>query len=312
MQNDRCPTGRRERYPPRPRDEPLPDPPRLPGRNRPPLGLRAGDRRRRHVADADGRTRGRRERPAAHRAPDRPRRGAHVDRPAVARPGRLLRRPRARGHARRDPPRDRLRPARARPRVRDRADRRRVVALDLRHRLPRDPRRPVGLDASRADGRAPALRRRPLAARRRRPPRCPEPHAARPAAPRPLGEPPRLRRPRRRPRDAARARRAGARTTPRVDPAGARRPRPPLRARDAVRVGHRRLLRADARRRAVRADPPRVAVVEPERDDRALLAARARRRRRPRAPAAAGPPDLLRARRPRGDASSARCRPSAA
>ena len=40
-------------------------------------------------------------------------------------------------------------------RVRDRADGRRVVPLDLRHRLPRDPRRPVGLDAPRADGGAP-------------------------------------------------------------------------------------------------------------------------------------------------------------
>ena len=179
-------------------------------------------------------------------------------------------------------------------------------------RLPRDPRRPVGLDASRADGRAPALRRRRSGSSSTRAPWSPSPHAARPAAPRPLGEPARLRRPRRRPRRAARARRAGSRTTPRVDPAGARRPLPPLRPRDAVRVGHRRVLQADARRRAVRADPPRVAVVEPERDDRALLAARARRRGRPRPPALQVTPDLLRARRPRGDLRSARCRLSAA
>ena len=45
-----------------------------------------------------------------------------------------------------------LRPARARPLLRDRAGRRRVVPLDLRRRLPRDPRRPLGLDAPRADG----------------------------------------------------------------------------------------------------------------------------------------------------------------
>ena len=51
----------------------------------------------------------------------------------------------------------------------------------------------------------------------------------------------------------------------------------------------RRLLRPDARRRAVRADPARVAVVEPERDDRALLAARARRRAACSRCAAAGP-----------------------
>ena len=57
----------------------------------------------------------------------------------------------------------------------------------------------------------------------------------------------------------------------------AARPRPALRPRDAVRVGRRRVLRADARRRAVRGDPPRVAVVEPERDDGALLRARGRR-----------------------------------
>ena len=42
-------------------------------------------------------------------------------------------------------------------------------------------------------------------------------------------------------------------------------------------------------------------MVEPERDDRALLAARARRRARPRAAALPEPPHLLRARRPRGD-----------
>ena len=64
----------------------------------------------------------------------------------------------------------------------------------------------------------------------------------------------------------------------RVDPCCARRPRPALRARVAVRHEARRLLQPDARRRAVRADPPRVAVVEPERDDGAVLVPRARRR----------------------------------
>ena len=55
----------------------------------------------------------------------------------------------------------------------------------------------------------------------------------------------------------------------------AARARAALRPRDAVRVGHRRVLRADARRRAVRGDPARVAVVEPERDHLPLLRARA-------------------------------------
>ena len=61
-----------------------------------------------------------------------PRRRANLDRPAVARPGPLLRRPRARGNARGDPPRGRARPARARAGDGDRARGRRVVPLDLR------------------------------------------------------------------------------------------------------------------------------------------------------------------------------------
>ena len=76
-----------------------------------------------------------RARAARHRAPDRPRPGQHVDRPAVARPDRVLRRPRPRRHARRDPARDRVRAPRARTRLRDRPDERRVVAVDLRRRL---------------------------------------------------------------------------------------------------------------------------------------------------------------------------------
>ena len=55
------------------------------------------------------------------------------------------------------------------------------------------------------------------------------------------------------------------------------RPRAADRARLPVRHEADRLLRPDARRRAVRAHPARVAVVEPERDHGALLAPRARR-----------------------------------
>ena len=56
------------------------------------------------------------------------------------------------GHARRDPARDRVRAACAGPRVRGGTSRRRVVPLDVRRRLPRDPCRPLGLDAPRTDG----------------------------------------------------------------------------------------------------------------------------------------------------------------
>ena len=54
------------------------------------------------------------------------------------------------------------------------------------------------------------------------------------------------------------------------------RSRPALHPGNAVRLGHRRVLRPDARRRPVRRDPPRVAVVEAERNDGAVLDARAR------------------------------------
>ena len=77
---------------------------------------------------------------------------------------------------------------------------------------------------------------------------------------------------------------------------------PALRPRDAVRLGHRRVLRPDARRRAVRGDPARVAVVEPERDDLPLLRARARRRRPRRARPLPPPAERLRAARARRDA----------
>ena len=92
-----------------PGDEPLPDPARLTRRDRAPLALRPLDRRRRHVADADGGPRGDRPRAPTHGAHHRSGRGSNVDRPAMARPGRLLRGARARRDARRDPPRDRPR-----------------------------------------------------------------------------------------------------------------------------------------------------------------------------------------------------------
>ena len=78
--------------------------------------------------------------------------------------------------------------------------------------------------------------------------------------------------------------------------------RSPLHPRDAVRLGHRRLLRPDARGRPVRGDPARVAVVEPERDHLPLLRPRARRRCPRRAPALSGSAERLRAARPRGHA----------
>ena len=59
------PGARDGQAPPCPRDEPLPDPARLARRDRAPLALRAVDRRRRHVADADGGPRG--DRPRASR-----------------------------------------------------------------------------------------------------------------------------------------------------------------------------------------------------------------------------------------------------
>ena len=68
--------------------------------DRPPLGVRAVARRRRHVADADGRPRGRGARASVDRDDHAPRPGRDMDGPAVARAGRLLRRPRARRDAR--------------------------------------------------------------------------------------------------------------------------------------------------------------------------------------------------------------------
>ena len=179
--------------------------------------LRPVDRRRRHVADADGRPRGDRPRAPAHGAHLGPWRGSDVDRPAVARPGRLLRGARARRDARRDPPRDRPRPARARPRYGDRADERRVFALDVPGRLARGARRPLGVDDPRADRRVAALRRRSLAPCRRLPPRHPPKDAARASAARRLGEPPRLGRARRGPHRAPRRDRARPRPAPRLD-----------------------------------------------------------------------------------------------
>ena len=63
-----CGTGDAPSGPAHPRDEPVPDPARLARRHRPPLRLRPVDRRRRHLADVDGRPRGDRPRPPAHRA----------------------------------------------------------------------------------------------------------------------------------------------------------------------------------------------------------------------------------------------------
>ena len=131
--------------------------------------LRPVARRRRHVADADGRPRDRRPRPSAHGAHHDPRPGRDVDRPAVARPGRLLRRARARRDARGDPPRDPARPAGARARRGARLARAAPRRARPSCRPARGARRPVGLDDPRADGRAAALRRRPLAPRRRAP-----------------------------------------------------------------------------------------------------------------------------------------------
>ncbi len=197
-----------------------------PRRHRPPLRLRPVDRRRRHLAHADGRPRGRRARAA--RTPSTSPSSARAARGPTSSGS-----PRSSSTPRTGSPGMRavillgiaLRPARARARVRDRPDGRRVVALDLRRRPPRDPRRPVGLDAARADRGASALRRRSLAARRRVAARHPPADPARAPAPRRLGEPPRLGRPRRGPHGAPRGRRAGARTPARVDPARARRPR---------------------------------------------------------------------------------------
>ena len=219
----------------------------------------------------------------------------------MARAGRLLRGQRPGRDAGSRPAR---RPARApRARLRDRhgADERRLVALDLPDRPPRRDRGAVGLDDPRAVGCAAPLRRRALAPRRRLPQGRQTANAPRAAAARPLGEPPRLGRARRRPDGAARDRRARAQPPARVDPRCARRPRPALRARVAVRHEARGLLQPDARRRAVRADPPRMAVVEPERDDGAVLVPRARRRAAPRIPSLPQQADGLRARRARRD-----------
>ena len=164
-----------------------------------------------------------------------------------------------------------------------------VVSVDVRRRPPRRARRTVGLDDPRPDGRAAALRRGALAAARRRAPWCAAPDAPRAPRARPLGEPPRLGRPRRGPDGAPRRLRARARASIRLAAGRAPRARTALRPRDAVRLGHRRLLRPDARRRPVRGDPARVAVVEPERDHLSLLRPGARRRRARRGPALPAP-----------------------
>ena len=154
---------------------------------------------------------------------------------------------------------------------------------------PRDPRRPVGLDAARADRGASALRRRSLAARRR--------VAARTLADGPCsssrssssGRTSTARSSSARGSRCFSDRRAGAHTPARVDPARARRPlaRWPCSRRPygTKLVAYYDLMLVDA---PFAPDPARVAVVEPERDDRALLAPRARRRRAARACDAAG------------------------
>ena len=218
--------------------------------------------------------RGRRERPAAHRAPHRPRRGrtwtdqqwlaqvvfyaAHelAGMRAVILLGIAL-----------------VLLALALV-IRDREDERRLVALDVpRSASSRSsPARGAGRCARRqlrfhsTPGRCGSCRR--VASWR------PQEDAARAAATRGVGEPPRLGRPRRGPDHASRRGRDGA------HPHGSRGSllrsscSHPLRARLTVRDEARRLLRPDAGRRPVRGHAARVAVVEPERDDGALLAPR--------------------------------------
>ena len=180
------PTPRRRRRPPRPspppaavpergaahadpRDEPVPDPARLRWSGSCcSTTFVAVDRRRRHLAHADGRPRDRRPRPPDGRARSRSsaRAATWTDQQWLAQlvfygahelagiRGVVLL-----GMA--------LVLLALVARHRDRPHERRVVALDLPDRLPRRARRPVGLDDPRADGRPPALRRRPLAPRRR-------------------------------------------------------------------------------------------------------------------------------------------------
>ena len=289
--------------PAHPRDEPVPDPARLARRHRAALGLRPVDRRRRHVADADGRPRGRRPRPPAHRAHHDPRRGADVDRPAVARAGRLLRGARARRDARGDPARrsrsccSRSRLATATARTSGASSRSTFLVGFLAVLAG-----PWGWTIPRADNRAAALRRRRSG--------CSSTRSRRGVRRRTLLVLPLL---------VVWANLHGSVVLGAaltvllgvVELVRARRlawlpaalvvARAALRARLAVRDEARRLLRPDARRRAVRGHPPRVAVVEPERDDRALLAPRDRRGRAARACAAAAAAsrsyELARARR---------------